>query len=436
MRMATRYRIIVGFTALALIAASCTKSSSSSPPSSSSSSGGGGPLQIAIFESFSGANAAYGPEATAGCYPAIRLINADGGVLGRQLACIPVDSKGDPADAVPAANKLIASSSSLVGVIGAGSDTATTVVPIFEQAKIPVFSTTGQATFDQSTFQYFWRDLAPDDAQGYAMAIAAQKLGYTQAAAVFGNDIAAQGSAPTVIKGLQKLGMNLVANQALALDQGSYRSEVQKLLSAGAQVIVSEADPQTSATYLSELSQQGQLLPMVTDTVSQEPNWIKAVSGAITRAALSKLDTIVIPYAPMNTTAYTTYTQALLASSALVPQPDQWNTDLYSVADYDSTNIMALAMIAANSVNPSVYNSFMTKVTSPSPNAVVVNTFAAGKAALQAGKQIQYVGAVGPIVFDQYHNSGGGFEMIRLSTNGTEVLVGPITAADVQALSG
>lgn len=432
--MATRHRLIVGLTALALLAAAC--SSSPSGKGSNTGQSSKGPVEIAIFESFSGANAAYGPEAAAGCYPAIRLINAEGGVLGHQLTCVPVDSKGDPADAVPAANKLIASSSSLAGVLGVGSDIASTVMPLFEQAKIPVFSTTGQASFDRSTFQYFWRDLAPDDAQGYAMAIAAQKLGATKAAAVFGNDIAAQGSAPTAIKGMQKLGLDIVANQALALDQGSYRSEVQKLLAGGAQVIVSEADPQTSATYLSELSQQGQLIPMVTDTVSQEPSWIKAVSGAIGRSELSKLDTIVIPYAPMTSPAYKTYTASLLASAAQVSQPAQWNTDLYSVADYDSTVIMALAMIAAKSTAPSVYNSYITKVTSPSASAVVVNTFAAGKAALDAGKQIQYVGASGPIVFNQYHNSGGGFAMIRLSPTGKTIFVGPITAAEVQQVSG
>jgi ABC-type branched-subunit amino acid transport system substrate-binding protein len=401
-------------------------------------------LQIAIFESFSGPNAAYGPEAAAGCYPAIRVINAAGGVLGHKLSCLPVDDKGDPADAVPAAQRLIASSTSLVGSLGVGSDVATTIMPLFEQAKIPVFSTTGQASFDKSTFTYFWRNLAPDDAQGYAMAVAVKKLGFTKAAAVFGNDIAAQGTAPTAIKGMQKLGINLVANQALALDQGSYRSEVQALVTGGAQAlvtggaqaIVSEADPQTSATYLSELSQQGHLVPMITDTVSQEPSWIKAVSGAIGRSKLSRLDTIVIPYAPATTLAYKTYTAALLASKAQVPQPAQWNTDLYSVADYDGVVIMALAMIAAHSTSPSVFNSYITKVTSPSANAVVVHTFAAGKAALQAGKTIQYIGASGPSVFNQYHNSGGGFEMVRLTPSGQTVLVGPITAAEVMQVSG
>src|SRR5665213_1197706 len=127
-------------------------------------------LEIAIFHTYSGPNAAYGPEAAAGCFPAERIINAAGGVLGHQITCVPTDAKGDPADAVPAANRLI-------------------------------FSTTGQASFDRSTASYFWRILSPDPAQGGAMAAAAKKLGFTKVATVFGNDSSAQGSAPAAIAG-------------------------------------------------------------------------------------------------------------------------------------------------------------------------------------------------------------------------------------------
>ena len=57
---------------------------------------------------------------------------------------------------------------------------------------------------------------------------------------------------------------------------------------------------------------------------------------------------------PPTTPAYRTYTAALIASRKQVPQPAQWDADLYSVADYDSVVIMALAMDAAHSTKPSV----------------------------------------------------------------------------------
>ena len=401
----------------------------------SSAATSSGSVEIAIFHTYSGANAAYGPEAAAGCFPAERLINAAGGILGHQLVCTPVDSKGDPADAVPAANRLIASSSSLVGVLGGGSDEASAVVPLFQQARIPIFSTTGQASFDHSTASYFWRILSPDAAQGNAMAAAAKKLGYTKVATLFGNDAAAQGSAPTAISGVRRLHLTLTTSQTLAIGQPSYRSEAEQLGAGNPQAIITEADPKTSATYFAELSQLSHVPTLITDPVSQEPTWRTAVGGAIGTSLLNKQDYAVVAYSPPTSLAYRTYTAALTASSKQVPQPAQWDADLYSVADYDSTVIMALAMDAAHSIKPSVYNGFVTKVTSPSAGAVVVHTYAAGKAALAKGKHIQYVGAVGATVFNRWHNSGQGFA-IEQYAGGKWTVKSVLSAAEVNAASG
>jgi branched-chain amino acid transport system substrate-binding protein len=101
---------------------------------------------------------------------------------------------------------------------------------------------------------------------------------------------------------------------------------------------------------------------------------------------------------------------------------------------YDGVNVMALAMVAAKSTSPKVFDPYITKVTEPGSGKTVVNTFAAGKAALQAGKQIQYVGAGGPIVFNHWHNSTGAFEAAKY-VKGNPVLVGSVSAAQIAALS-
>ena len=41
----------------------------------------------------------------------------------------------------------------------------------------------------------------------------------------------------------------------------------------------------------------------------------------------------------------------------------------------------------------------------------------------QARKKIDYVGAAGPIAFNQWHNSAGGFEIAAYQTNGNLNLV-------------
>jgi len=422
-------------TALAAVLALASVAACSS--SSSSSSGSSAPpstLVVGEFNPFTGPDAAFGPEMVGGCIPAIRLINADGGVMGHKMSCVQEDTRGDPADAVPAAQKMIATETTLVGVLGPSSDEALATVPILDNAHVPMFVDTGQAAFDHTTDAYFWRITPADDVKGYAMAIWAHQAGYTRAAAVFGNDAGAQSDVPTLVSAFTGLGGTIVYNKPFALDQSSYRSEVESILAAKPQVIFTEVDPQTGATFLSELQQLKGLLPVIGTEVSLQTPWLKAVNTAIGGAAMAKYFEGMQPYAPTTGPAWQTFNTALLASKAQVPQPGQWSSDPYSMTYYDAVNIMALAMLAAHSTSPAVFDKDITAVTEPGPGKTIVTSYAAGKAALAAGKQIQYVGAGGPIVFNQWHNSTGAFEAAQY-VSGNVNLVGSVTAAQIAAIS-
>ena len=57
----------------------------------------------------------------AGCWTAAGEINGTGGILGHHVTCIPTDTRGDPADAVPIVRLMLAKTSNLVGVSGPSS---------------------------------------------------------------------------------------------------------------------------------------------------------------------------------------------------------------------------------------------------------------------------------------------------------------------------
>jgi branched-chain amino acid transport system substrate-binding protein len=403
-----------------------------------SSAGGSGSapatLVVGEFNPFTGPDASFGPEMVGGCIPAIRLINADGGVLGHHLSCVQEDTRGDPTDAGTAAQKMMATETSLIGVLGPSSDEALSTVPLLNRGNVPMFADTGQAAFDHTTDAYFWRITPADDVKGYALALWAHKAGYTRAAAVFGNDAGAQSDVPTLIRAFTKLGGKIVYNKPVSLDQSSYRTEIENMLAGHPQVIFTEVDPQTAATFLSELQQLHGLIPVIGTEVTLLAPWLKAVNGAIGAGATAKYFQGMQPYAPPTGPAWQGYNRSLLASASSVPNPSQWSSDPYSMTYYDAVNVMALAIIAAKSTNPAVFNKHIMQVTEPASGKTVVNTFAAGKAALQAGKQIQYVGAGGPIVFNRWHNSTGAFEAAKY-VNGKLVLVGSVSAAQIAALS-
>lgn len=439
MRSTRRFVTIASLCVVSAVLAACSGGPPGSNSGTGSGSGSSGKLLFAQFNPFSGPDAAFGPEMVVACDAAINLINKDGGVLGHKVTCKGVDTHGDPADAVAAANQMIATNSNLVGALGPSSDEALATVPILNRSHIPMFADTGQAAFDHSTAAYFWRLSPADDVKGYAMAIYAHAHGWTRGAAIFGNDVGSQSAVPTLLRAYSLLGGKMVNNQAIALDQPSYRTEVENMLAAKPQVIFTETDPATAATFLSEVQQLngGKLLPVVGTEVTLEASWVQAVVKGIGSAALRQYQVGVQPYAPPSGPAYGQFRTALYASKAAsAANLAVYSTDPYAMGYYDSINLMALAMIAAKSTSPVKYNAEITAMSNPGSGKVVVHTFAAGKAALAAGKKIQYIGASGPAVFNKYHNSTGAFEVAAYVGPGKIRLASVVSAAQIAALSG
>jgi branched-chain amino acid transport system substrate-binding protein len=398
----------------------------------SSGNSGHQTLTVAAFNPFTGPDASFGPEMMAGCQAAAHAINAAGGVLTDKIKCQGFDTRGDPADAVTAANQMVATTSNLLGVLGPSSDEANATAPLINAASIPMFADTGQASFDHTSLKYFWRLLPADDVKGYAMALYAISKHYLRAAAVFGNDLGSQSDLPTLLKAYRQLGGKMVVTQQIALGQPSYRTEVEQLLAAKPQVIFTEASPQADATYLSELNQLGRLVPIIGTDATIQPQWLSAVAGAVGKNTLAKYFVAEQPYAPATGPSWQVYQANLMKSG--VSKPAQWSTDSYSMSDYDAVTIMALAAAMAKSTNPAAYNKLIPEVTNPSPGAVIVHSFAQGLAAIRAGHKISYVGAAGIIDFNQWHNSTGGFEIAAYLPNGNLKLVTGITAAQIAPL--
>ena len=130
---------------------------------------------VAAFNPFSGPDMSFGPEAMAGCQAAATAINAAGGVLADKIACIGVDTHGDPADGVTGGAEMLATTPHMFGVLGPSSDEADATAPLLNAAKIPMFADTGEASFDRTKLQYFWRMIPADDERGYAMALYAKQ---------------------------------------------------------------------------------------------------------------------------------------------------------------------------------------------------------------------------------------------------------------------
>jgi ABC-type branched-subunit amino acid transport system substrate-binding protein len=409
------------------MAVSTTAACSSAQPGAAENS----TLKVAVFNPFTGQDASFGPEALAGCEAAATAINAAGGVLTRKVACTSVDTQGNPADGVTGGADMLVTTPHLLGVLGPSSDEGDATAPLINAAKIPMFADTGAASFDHNKLPYFWRMLAADDVRSYAMALYAKRKGYLRAAAVFGNDLGSQAGVPALVKGYSELGGHMVINQKIALGQSSYQREVQQLIAAKPQVIFTETSAPTNATYLEELQQQlGHLIPVIGTDVTIQPSWFTAMAGSIGKSALTQYFVAEQPYAPSSGEGWQVFNKNLLTVRS-VPKPAQWSTDSYTMTDYDSVVVMALAATEAKSTSPAVWNALIPAVTGGSPGAVPVRTYAAGLAELHAGHKIHYIGAAGVIDFNKWHNSSGSFQIDAYKPSGDITLVNSITAAQL-----
>jgi ABC-type branched-subunit amino acid transport system substrate-binding protein len=402
-------------------------------------SGGGsaatGPVGVVQIGAYTGDQAFEAGFAASIDYPSVYAINKAGGVLGRKITLIPVDTRSDPADALTSMDKALATDSNIDAVLGPDSTSAATLVPLLNQKQLPMMIAAGEAAYDHSSYSYLWRDVPPDPANGEAIALWAQRQGYSRVATVFGTDAGSQGDLPGVVTGLRAVGISLVDQENLTPDQPSYRSSVERLLAARPQAIVTESDGATAATFYGELKQLGKIMPIIGTSGTPSTGYFTPLRGAIGDANFNKYFRAVVVGTPVTNPAVAPFNADVLAVGSKLPKPvAQWENNSFSEAGFDGLMALALAMDAAHSTKGSVYNSFIAKVTAPGNGKVVVYTYAAGERALAAGKQIQYIGASGPLLFNRYHNSFGSQAVEEFPANGAAVVVGTISQAAVQAL--
>jgi ABC-type branched-subunit amino acid transport system substrate-binding protein len=406
----------------------------------SSASASGSTLTIADVAPFTGPDAALGPTYLVSCDAATNAINSAGGVLGHDLACKSVDTRGDPADAVPAVRQMYASTSNLVLAIGCTSDEAASVVPIFGAEKTVSFCMTGQSEFDHVKFPYFYRLVPPDLSEAYAMiAIAHYVLHYKKVALAFGNDIGSQAFVQPAIAAIKKAGETLSANETLDLSATTFRTEAAAIVNSHPDVILTEALGPTDATFLSEVKQLngGKSIPVIGTSATIAPAWFKSVAAAVGASTLANdywADNLITA---TSGPAFEAFSKAIYAEKGKVGQSGQFATYLTApgaVHLYDGINLAALAMIESKSTTGSVFKADIEKIGDGVPGAVTVNSFAQGAAALKAGKQIRYVGPGGPTSFDAYHDSAGLFQVDRYATNGAVKVQANLPTSELKAL--
>lgn len=339
-----------------------------------------------------GAGGPYGSGMQKAIEIAVAEVNALGGAGGRKLELFSEDGQTKPDAAVLAAKKLI-EINKVQAILGTWSSGVTlAVMPLTDAAGVIQMNTSGApAISTQDTKDLVWRFQATNDRFGAAFAVIAEKRGWKRPATMAFNNASGIGNAEGFKKAWEKKGGKLVASVVYEPNRPSYRTELQQILAAKPDVIVTGSYVPDSTIILREWYQSGQDVKWILPGWAANPDLVKALGNEAVEGVIS-VDSV----SNENAVSYKALDAAYMKAMG-----KPVSTNVYACMTYDMVVCLALAMEAAGpTATVAQVNAKIREVSNP--EGTKVYSFADGKKLLQEKKKINYEGASSKLDFDQY----------------------------------
>jgi branched-chain amino acid transport system substrate-binding protein len=349
-------------------------------------------FRIGSITPMTGAGSPYGPGMQQAIRIAVDEVNAAGGIAGRKIELISEDDQTKPDAGVLAAKKLIEVNKvqAILGTWASGVTLA--VLPLTDAAGIMLMSTSGAPAISTlDTKDLVWRYQATNDRFGAAFAEICVKRGFKRAATMAFNNASGLGNTTGFKKAWEAKGNKVVAEVVYEPNRPSYRSELQKILDAKPDVIVTGSYLPDTTIILREWFQAGAENKWILPGWAAGPELVAALGNEVTEGLIS-VDTV----SNEGGDAYKAFDAAYLKATG---KPATSN--IYAAMAYDMVISLALAAEAAGpKADITAINAKMRDVSNGPGDAVY--SFATGKAALAAKKKINYEGASSKLDFDKF----------------------------------
>ncbi|NMC32597.1 MAG: ABC transporter substrate-binding protein [Veillonellaceae bacterium] len=236
--------------------------------------GGGGTkaeevLKIGSIQDMSGTTSVFGNAITRGAELAIEKINAQGGVNGKKLKLITLDTKGDPKEAINAYNRLV-DQEKVVAVLGPPiSNIGLALAPIANAKKVPVVGSfidprvTVGADGKPQPAMFLMQPSSVQYAEimaGYAV----EKLGLKKVGIFYNQSNAYSVSLIKPFKDYaESLGAKVVVEEKYTKDDKDYKTQLAKIKEAGADVLYAPNYTQELIILFKQRKQAGVNVPIV-----------------------------------------------------------------------------------------------------------------------------------------------------------------------------
>ena len=356
-----------------------------------------GILKIGILAPQTGDLAALGPPQFKGAELAIKDINAAGGVLDKPVQSVEADDGGASNTDIANANADRMITSDKVDAIqgAASSGTTKAIMDKVTGAGVvecsPSNTSSELTTIKSNNGGYYFRTAPPDNLQGPALADVITGDGHSKIAIIVRNDSYGVGFGQSLSAALKKNGATIVAGGVIAYDPKgtAFDADVKKITDASPDAVALISFPDTGGLIIKTLIQQGHgpdKTPLYTAD-GMQTNSLTAKVDPANPGAVKGVKGTVPSGAPAGGTP--TFPAAY---KAFAPGAD----DTFAAHAYDCMTVIALAAQEAKSDDSAKIHAHIIDVTK---DGTKCTSFAACKALLDKGTNIDYDGASGPLNF-------------------------------------
>ena len=358
----------------------------------------------------SGPLAFLGAPQIEGVRMAIEDINAAGGVNGNDVTLETGDEAGDAAQAQEAAARLINGGvDAIIGAAASGMSQEFIQLTFDNEIVQCSASNTSPAFTDQANNGYYFRTVPPDEAVAPIIADTVVGDGASNIAIVARADDYGVALADLVADGVDGLGATVSDNIQYDPNTSDFSAEVSTLTGSNpdAIVIVGFGEAATLIRQLLEAGIPGDSIyggdglfgPTLSADVNPDDEGF--LSGMKVIGAAGGAD----------------FNERL---NERLPADEQGNL-IYGGQAYDCVITIALAAIAADSTDPAVFNAEIENVTK---DGTECTTFEECKGLLEAGEDIDYNGASGPIALSHPDPTFGRYAVGQFQEDGSLEIVG------------
>lgn len=351
-------------------------------------------FRIGAMNPVTGAGSPYGTGMQRLIVAAAEMVNAAGGANGRRFEIFAEDDQTSPPAGVLAARKLL-DVNRVRAIIGSwASGVSLAVVPITNDADVLFMNTSGAPALSvppANAKGLSYRFQATNDRFGRAFAEIAMREGFRRPVTLSINNASGIGNTEGFRRAWAARGNTNGAHIIYEPNQPSYRSELQRALASRPDVVVMGSFLPDTTIILREWVQMGQPVKFIMPGWAGNAQLVQALGPAVTDGIIA-----VESVSNEGTPGF----EAFDAAHRRVMGGRSGLENVYSAMCWDMVVTIALAIEQAKSFETAAINRAIRQVANPEGEKV--SSFPEGKAAIAAGRKINYEGASSVLDFDEF----------------------------------